>query len=72
MYLPAGQWVDYWTGVATSGGRTVVVDAPLDVLPLWVRAGAVLPKIPEDVMTLVPECGERQQDGEDDGRAAGV
>ncbi len=54
VYLPAGQWVDYWTGVATEGGRTLVVDAPLDVLPLWVRAGAVLAKIPEDVMTLVP------------------
>ena len=54
VYLPAGQWVDYWTGVATEGGRTLVVDAPLDVLPLWVRAGAVLAKIPEAVMTLVP------------------
>jgi alpha-D-xyloside xylohydrolase len=32
----------------------VIADAPLDVLPLYARAGAVLPKIPEDVMTLVP------------------
>ena len=33
----------------------VVADAPVDVIPLWVRAGAVIPKIPEDVMTLVPQ-----------------
>jgi len=32
----------------------VAADAPLDVLPLFARAGAILPKIPEDVMTLVP------------------
>ena len=55
VYLPEGQWVDYWTGTLVSGGKTIVVDAPLDVLPLFVRAGAMLPKIPEDIMTLVPE-----------------
>jgi alpha-D-xyloside xylohydrolase len=55
MYLPQGEWVDYWTGTQTSGGRTVVVDAAIDMLPLYVRAGAVIPKIPEDVMTLVPQ-----------------
>jgi alpha-D-xyloside xylohydrolase len=55
VYLPAGEWVDYWTGARTSGGRTVLIDAAADVLPLWVRAGAVIPKIPEDVMTLVPQ-----------------
>lgn len=31
-----------------------MVDAGLDRIPVWVRAGAVVPKIPEDVMTLVP------------------
>lgn len=55
VYLPDGQWMDYWTGTEVTGGKTILVDAPLDVLPLFVRAGAVLPKIPEDVMTLVPE-----------------
>ena len=54
VYLPKGDWVDFWTGTQIPGGRTIVVPAPLDVLPLFVRAGAVLPKIPEDVMTLVP------------------
>lgn len=55
VYLPAADWIDYWTGAPSTGGRTLLVDAPIDVIPLWVRAGAVLPKIPEDVMTLVPE-----------------
>jgi alpha-D-xyloside xylohydrolase len=70
VYLPAGEWVDYWTGARTSGGKTVVVDAAADVLPLWVRAGAVIPKIPEDVMTLVPqsESGNTKVKSMDDRR----
>ena len=55
VYLPKGDWVDYWTGASVSGGRSVVVDAAMDALPLWVKAGAVIAKIPEDVMTLVPQ-----------------
>jgi alpha-D-xyloside xylohydrolase len=55
VYLPPGQWVGYWTGNHVAGGSVVVADAPADSIPVWVRAGAVLPKIPEDVMTLVPE-----------------
>jgi alpha-D-xyloside xylohydrolase len=54
VYLPGGQWIDYWSGKHLSGGTELVADAPLDVLPLYARAGAILPKIPEDVMTLVP------------------
>jgi alpha-D-xyloside xylohydrolase len=54
VYLPSGEWIDYWSGKHLSGGTELVADAPLDVLPLYVRAGAILPKIPEDVMTLVP------------------
>ena len=54
-YLPAGDWVNYWTGSPVAGGQVVVADAPEDVIPVWVRAGAVIPKIPEDVMTLVPQ-----------------
>jgi alpha-D-xyloside xylohydrolase len=54
VYLPPGEWIDYWTGSSQSGSRAVIADAPVDRIPLWGRAGAVLPKIPEDVMTLVP------------------
>src|ERR1035438_5378257 len=54
IYLPEGKWIDYWTGRSFDGRQTISVDAPLDRIPLFVRDGAILPKIPEDVMTLVP------------------
>ncbi len=70
VYLPEGDWVDYWTGAHFSGGKTMLVDAAADVLPLYVRAGAVIPKIPEDVMTLVPqsESGNSKVQSMDDRR----
>lgn len=43
VYLPAGTWLDFWTKEAMNGGRWLEVEAPLEVLPLWVRAGAILP-----------------------------
>jgi alpha-D-xyloside xylohydrolase len=55
VYLPEGNWIDYWTGRCFTGRQTIVVDASLDQIPLFVREGAILPKIPEDVMTLVPQ-----------------
>jgi alpha-D-xyloside xylohydrolase len=54
VYLPEGDWVDYWSGKQIAGHQTITVDAPLDRVPLYVRSGSILPKIPEDVMTLVP------------------
>jgi alpha-glucosidase (family GH31 glycosyl hydrolase) len=48
IYLPKGQWVDYWSGRIYQGGQTVDgYKAPLDTLPLFVRAGAVVPMFPE-------------------------
>lgn len=61
VYLPEGNWFDYWTGKPLTGRRTVVADAPLDRIPLYVRAGAILPKIPDDVMTLVPRKEYKDQ-----------
>ncbi|MBX3092261.1 MAG: glycoside hydrolase family 31 protein, partial [Cryobacterium sp.] len=37
-YLPAGDWVDAWTGEKYSGGRVVSRPVPLDVIPVYVRA----------------------------------
>lgn len=70
VYLPKGSWIDYWSGTQTEGGKTIIVDAAVDVLPLYVRSGAVLPKIPEDVMTLVPpsQSGNTQIQSLDDRR----
>ncbi len=54
VYLPKGEWVDFWTGASMSGERTMVVDAPTETIPVYARASAVLAEVPEDVMTLVP------------------
>ena len=47
LHLPRGAyaegWFNYWTGEYFEGGHAVEVDAPLDRLPLFVRAGALLP-----------------------------
>jgi len=44
IYLPAGEyWQDWWTGECLPGGGHFEVEAPLDRLPLYVRAGAALP-----------------------------
>jgi alpha-glucosidase (family GH31 glycosyl hydrolase) len=39
-YLPAGDWIDAWTGSATSGGRIIVRPVPIDEIPIYVRASA--------------------------------
>lgn len=43
VYLPRGQWVDYWTGELLEGSRYVRVSKPLDQIPLYVRYGALIP-----------------------------
>ncbi len=43
LYLPSGVWYDFWSGVPHEGGRWLEMDAPLDRLPVFVRAGAILP-----------------------------
>ncbi|MFF9623581.1 NPCBM/NEW2 domain-containing protein [Streptomyces griseosporeus] len=47
IYLPKGTWVDYWSGRTYQGPTTVNgYQAPLDTLPLFVRAGAAVPMWP--------------------------
>jgi alpha-D-xyloside xylohydrolase len=48
VYLPDAKWYDFWTGSALVGGRPINADAPLDRLPLYVRAGSILPLGPEE------------------------
>ncbi len=40
VYLPAGEWVDLWTGERISGGQTVRREVPLDTIPVYRRAGS--------------------------------
>jgi alpha-D-xyloside xylohydrolase len=44
LYLPAGtDWYDFWTGERLPGGRTIDAPAPLETMPLHVRAGSIVP-----------------------------
>jgi alpha-D-xyloside xylohydrolase len=56
VYLPAGtDWYDYWSSARLSGGQTIGVDAPIDRIPVFVRAGSILP-----LGTLVPSTATPQ------------
>ena len=47
-YLPKGaQWYDFWTGSMMKGGQTVTLTTQLDRVPMFVRAGSILPLAPE-------------------------
>src|SRR5262249_19213481 len=43
LYLPRGRWFDFWTGEAVEGGREITRPVDLATLPLYVRAGAIIP-----------------------------
>ena len=72
-YLPRGRWVDVWRSAAYEeddgalrlgkarvlrGRREATVPAPLDELPLFARAGAILPLLPPEVDTLAEHDGK--------------
>jgi alpha-D-xyloside xylohydrolase len=58
VYLPAGTaWYDFWTGDSCAGGQTVKSTSPIDIMPLHVRAGSILPIGPG-----VQYAGERPWD----------
>jgi hypothetical protein len=67
LYLPPGRWVDFWRALSyrdrdgslklrrapvLKGARSVNLPAPVDQLPVLVRAGAILPLLPATVQTL--------------------
>jgi alpha-glucosidase/alpha-D-xyloside xylohydrolase len=44
VYLPAGcDWYNYWTNARIKGGQTITAEAPIDTIPLFVRAGSIVP-----------------------------
>src|SRR5579871_4860444 len=82
LYLPAGEWASFWSGERFHGPAWVTVRAPLDELPLFVRAGAFLPlgpiiqhtaERPTDPLTLMLSVPAAESTGtstlyEDDGQ----
>lgn len=44
VYLPKGtKWFDFWTGEMLNGGQMVTKEVPIDIIPLYVRAGSIVP-----------------------------
>ncbi|MGH7450525.1 MAG: TIM-barrel domain-containing protein, partial [bacterium] len=79
VYLPEGEWVDYWTDKIYSGSVTINANAPLETLPLFVKTGAIIPlqnimnysdEFPLDTLTLAIYPAQRSSFTlyEDDGK----
>lgn len=48
VYLPAGcKWIDFWTGECLDGNQKIAKDTPIDIIPIYVKAGSILPMGPE-------------------------
>ena len=48
VYLPEGtDWIDFWKGNKISGGQTVHREVPIDIIPIYVKAGSILPIGPD-------------------------
>ncbi|RLM53464.1 alpha-xylosidase [Halobellus sp. Atlit-31R] len=77
VYLPEGEWRDYWTGERYAGEQTVDVDVSLEEMPIFVRAGSVVPQREptQSIQAGTPECLELEAtlaDGEASGRVYDV
>ena len=46
VYLPRGRWFDFYTNAPIQGGQTIRAKAPLAVMPMYAREGAVIPQWP--------------------------
>jgi alpha-glucosidase len=53
VYLPKGKWYDFWSNEIVDGGQEVPVATPLDIIPIFVKAGSVIPEYP--VMQYIGE-----------------
>lgn len=81
VQLPAGKpWIDYWTGKSYDGGTSALAPAPLDQVPIFVKAGSIIPMGPDmhyvdekpaDPLTLdiYPAAHSTYTLFEDDGRS---
>ncbi|MBB3186200.1 glycoside hydrolase family 31 protein [Microbacter margulisiae] len=54
LYLPAGSWINFWTGEKVCGGRNVNVLAPLNQIPLFIKSGSIIPVGPKVQYAMQP------------------
>ncbi|MDD5748171.1 MAG: glycoside hydrolase family 31 protein [Actinomycetota bacterium] len=54
VYLPQGEWIDYWDGKHEEGGKQLFVDSPLGHIPVFLKCGSILPTLDLPVDTLAP------------------
>jgi len=48
VYLPKGnRWFNFWTGETLNGGQTIDADAPVETIPVYVKAGSIIPMGPK-------------------------
>jgi alpha-glucosidase len=54
LWLPPGQWVDWWTMAEQAGDAIITREAAVDVLPLYQRSGSIVPMLDPSIATLAP------------------
>ncbi|MEM1646679.1 MAG: glycoside hydrolase family 31 protein, partial [Ignisphaera sp.] len=70
VYLPRGTWYDFWTGEKFQGPSTVKVNTPLSKIPLFIKAGSIIPMAPLHIQHALEKYQEMElrvypgQDGE--------
>jgi alpha-glucosidase len=57
MYLPLGNWYNFWTDEFVKGGKEMRVEADIDSMPIFIKEGAIIPKYP-----VQQYVGEKQID----------
>ncbi len=59
VFLPQGLWRDFWTGELYQGGQEVLCKAALDQIPVFARAGAIIPYLDPTPQTLVSTANQQ-------------
>lgn len=66
VYLPEGAWRDYWTGELLQGGQVIRYRAKVARIPVFARAGAIIPRLDPSPDTLLPATREGVRAAGDD------
>jgi alpha-D-xyloside xylohydrolase len=56
VYLPEGDWFDFWTEKRYTGKQSISIEAPLNQIPIFVKAGSLLPLAQPTLHTDDPNC----------------